>query len=69
MATPEFRTIGPGEERTFILPFSFDDGTGEDGTGDSGGALSTERLIVGAEVLIEGRDGPVSRHFSFPACN
>ena len=57
---PEFDKISPGEEATFLLPFSRE-GEPED--------AEYRRLVVGAEILFEGRDKPVIRHFTFAPCS
>ena len=61
---PGFGVIPPGEERTFVVPM----GDAEPGSGEPGVDLSARRLVLGAEVFLEGRDRPVRRHFSFPGC-
>jgi len=78
---PGFNEIPPGEERTFIIPFGDEEPGGGDGSGGegegqfsvarrrSGNDADAQRLIIGAEVFLEGRERPVTRHFSFPACD
>ena len=59
---PDFGTIEPGESNSILLQFS-----GRDPS-EPAPAAEVRRLILGIELYIVGRDQPIVRHFSFPAC-
>lgn len=60
---PELQTIEPGGASTFRVPI------GDAGEGEPGTDLSGRRLILEAEVFLEGQERPVRRLFTFPGCN
>ena len=61
---PGFDTIGPGEERTFVLPF----GTAIPEAGEPGIDLSARRLVLDADVFVDGRDPAIHQTFTYPGC-
>jgi len=58
-----FDTIAPGGASTFQVPI------GDAVEGEPGTDLSAHRLILEAEVFLEGRARPVVRRFTFPGCD
>jgi hypothetical protein len=59
---PGFDQIPPGESRTFLLT------AGEPFEGEPAIDFSGRRLILEAEVWLRGRERPVARTLTFPAC-
>jgi hypothetical protein len=60
---PERSVIAPGKASTFFVDI------GAPFEGEPGVDLTARRLVLGAEVFIEGRQQPVRRSFNFPGCN
>jgi hypothetical protein len=60
---PELAVIEAGKKSTFIVPMGDASEPGELGTD-----LRGRRLLLEAEVFLEGRPKPVRRVFAFPAC-
>jgi hypothetical protein len=60
---PELAMIGPGTQSTFLVPIGDAIEPGELGVD-----LSGHRLLLEADVFLEGRRKPVRRLFSFRAC-
>jgi hypothetical protein len=59
---PGFARIPPGESRTFLLT------AGEPFEGVPATDFSGSRIIIEVEVWLRGRDHPVSRTLTYPAC-
>jgi hypothetical protein len=61
---PELAVLGPGARSTFQVPIGDAIEPGE-----LGADLSGNRVLLEAEVFLEGRRKPVARLFSFRACS
>ena len=61
---PDFGVIPPQEERTIRLTL----GEPVPGEPPATARFSGQRLLVEVEMFFAGREQPVRRHFSFPAC-
>ena len=59
---PDFSRIPPGESRTFLLT------AGEPFEGEPAIDFSGRRIIAEVEVWLRGREKPVTRTLTFPAC-
>ncbi len=60
---PGFDTVASGGEVTFQVPI------GDAVEGEPGSNLNTRRLLLEAEVFLEGQDRPIVGQFSFPGCD
>jgi hypothetical protein len=60
---PELSVIAPGKASTFLVDI------GAPFEGEPGVDLTARRLVLEAEVFIEGRKHPVRRFLGFPGCN
>ena len=61
---PDFAVVPAGQSRTITIGFG--DFREE---GEPPPDLSGQRLVLGTDVFLDGRNQPLTRHFSFPACN
>ena len=61
---PGFNVIPPDERRTFLLTF----GTEFPEAEEPGVDMSGHRLLLRAEVFLEGRAQHVTQVFTFPGC-
>jgi len=59
---PGFDRIPPGESRTFLLT------AGEPFEGEPATDFSGSRIVIEVEVWLRGREHPVSRTLTYPAC-
>ncbi len=59
---PDFGTIRPGDTNELLLQFDPSE------PGIPVGGVGAKRLMLGIELFVAGRDRPIVRHFSFPAC-